>query len=99
MSETFGKWLKDKRERLGLTLRDVEQITEGRISNALLSQIETGKIGRPSIVVIACLVSAYALDAEEVFERARTGNKPSAPPLCPTCGQFLRAAPAQEGAE
>lgn len=93
MSATFGQWLKGRREELGLTLRDVERITEGAVSNALLSQVETGKVQRTSIVVIAQLSAAYALDADEVFERARNGGKvPPPPPLiCPSCGQVIRA--------
>lgn len=89
--QTFGQWLKARRLELGLTLRDVERITEGAVSNATISQVETGKIERPSILVVAQLAAAYVISAEEVFERARTGNKPPPPPvICEACGQFIR---------
>lgn len=96
MSEKFGQWLKAQRESLGLTLRDVERITEGHVSNALLSQIENGRVERPSIVVVAHLSAVYALPSGEVFERALAGNRYDPPPTCPTCGQTIRAAISQE---
>ena len=91
MSETFGQWLKARREERGLTLRDVERITEGRVSNALLSQIENGKVEDPGISKIVWLSAAYGLMANDVLERARAGNAPMpAPDFCPHCGQLKR---------
>lgn len=87
---TFGQWIKDRRADLGMSLRDVERATEGVVSNATLSQIEGGKIARPSLVVAIHLAAVYAIPAEEMFERGRNGGKlPEPPPCCPTCGQML----------
>lgn len=89
--ETFGQYLKARRNALGLSLRDVERITEGAISNAALSQVETGKIRRPTIAMVALLTAAYSLDVAEVFDRARNGGKLPPPLLiCEACGQFIR---------
>lgn len=49
-----------------LSLRDVEKITG--ISNALLSQIETGKIKSPSFSTIAKLCSLYGIKMESLLE-------------------------------
>ena len=91
MTETFGQWLKARREERGLTLRDVEQITKGRISNAALSQIETGKTVNPSIITCVTLAGALGLMVNDVAERAMSGNAPAPQPdFCPHCGQVIR---------
>ena len=84
---TLGQWLAGRRKALGLTLRDVERITEGRVSNALLSQIETGRIGSPSAIMLHRLAAAYGLDFGETLERAGDRNAPVLGPVCPTCGK------------
>jgi transcriptional regulator with XRE-family HTH domain len=92
MSETFGQWLKSRREERGMTLRDVERVTEGRVSNAALSQIETGKTRSPGFTQIVQIAAAYGLMINDVVERARTGNDPPpTPDFCPHCGQLMRA--------
>lgn len=86
----LGPKLKERRERLGLSLRDVEEITEGRISNAYLSQLETGKIKSPSLAMAVALTAVYALPAETVFEWAQSEADPiKATPICPTCGRAM----------
>jgi transcriptional regulator with XRE-family HTH domain len=69
-SETFGRFLNDIRKSRGFTLRDVERITDGQISNAYLSQLETGSIERPSAMKLHCLASAYAVDYNTLMEKA-----------------------------
>lgn len=90
MKEDFGQWLKGHRERLGLSLRDVERATEGAVSNAALSQIETGRILNPSLLTAAWLAVVYDLQSGEIMDRARAGIHYSPPPTCPTCGQVVR---------
>lgn len=91
MAETFGQWLKARREERHLTLRDVEKITEGAISNAALSQIETGKIKNPAFITVVTLSAALGLDTHELIHRARHDNAvPPTPDFCPHCGQVIR---------
>jgi transcriptional regulator with XRE-family HTH domain len=89
MGETLGQWLKARREALGLTLRDVERITDGKVSNSLLSMIESGRTKAPSAIMLHRVASAYALDFGETLQRAGDENAPKAPDICPTCGRIL----------
>lgn len=86
----FGQWLKARREELGMSLRDVERATEGVISNAALCQIESGKIARPNIVIVAHLSAVYGIPSGEVFDRALAGNHYEPPRTCPACGREFR---------
>lgn len=52
---------KAQRLKLGLTLREVESMTG--ISNAYLSQLENGKIKKPSFDVVQKLNNVYACNA------------------------------------
>jgi len=56
-SKRLGQFLRTARERKGLTLRAVEQSTQ--ISNAYLSQLESGKIKQPSPVILYKLSEIY----------------------------------------
>ncbi len=89
MSETLGQWLAERRNALGFSLRDVERVTEAKVSNALLSQIETGHIQRPSAYTLSILAAVYSLDEGEMLRRAGDPNAPPVPILCPTCGRAL----------
>lgn len=60
----FGAQLKAARKRLNFTLRDVEEITAGVVSNPYLSQIESGKIRTPSFKVVCALAAAYAVSLD-----------------------------------
>ena len=55
----LSHFLRTARERKGLTLRAVEQATE--VSNAYLSQLESGKIKQPSPVVLHKLSQLYGV--------------------------------------
>lgn len=67
---TLGQYLKSIREDRGLKLRQVEEASNKEVSNAYLSQIETGKIEKPSLNVLHILASLYAIDYEDLMERA-----------------------------
>ncbi len=89
--QTFGQWLKQQREDRGLSLRDVERITNGKLSNAAISQLETGQTLNPGIMTILLLSAAYGLSDDDVLHRARAGNAPMpTPDFCPHCGQLMR---------
>jgi len=66
----IGKFLKDVRESRGMSLRDVERVTEGKVSNGYLSQLENGGIGKPSAIMLHRLSAAYAVDYGTLMERA-----------------------------
>lgn len=85
--QSLGAFLKARREELGFTLRDVERITEGRVSNPALSQIENGKTERPSGRVLWILSAAYGIDGGDLLRRAGDRNAPAEPFICPMCGR------------
>ena len=76
---TLAKKLNELRRTRGLTLREVERSTG--ISNAYLSQIETGKIVNPTIRIVQALADFYQ------FCEPRA---PTAKPLTPLRGQPLQ---------
>lgn len=53
-----------------LTLREVEEATAKEVSNAYLSQLETGKITKPSPNVLHALAEVYAVSYELLMEKA-----------------------------
>ncbi len=67
-NSTFGAYLKQLRETQGLSLRDVQSKTE--ISNAFLSQIESGKVKNPSPIMLHKLSTLYRVPYEDLMERA-----------------------------
>lgn len=69
-AEALGAYLKSLRTGLGLTLREVEDTTETQVSNAYLSQLENGKIAKPSPHILHALASAYHASYEKLMERA-----------------------------
>ena len=66
--ENFGTYLRGLREASGLSLRDVEQAA--RVSNAYLSQVETGRVQRPSPHILFKLSDLYRVEHRVLMERA-----------------------------
>ena len=64
----LSHFLRTARERKGLTLRAVEQATE--VSNAYLSQLESGKIKQPSPVVLHKLSQLYGVSYADAMRFA-----------------------------
>jgi transcriptional regulator with XRE-family HTH domain len=62
--------LADLRTAKGLTLRQVEKATGSAVSNAYLSQLENGKIKKPSPNVLHSLSEVYVVPYEALMERA-----------------------------
>jgi transcriptional regulator with XRE-family HTH domain len=54
----------------GLSLRQVEEATGKAVSNAYLSQLENGKIQKPSPNVLHSLSGVYAVPYEALMEKA-----------------------------
>ncbi len=67
----LGDVLKDARKEFGLSLREVERETE--ISNAHLSQVESGKIEKPDMALLYTLATLYHLDYRELLSLAGYG--------------------------
>jgi len=66
----LGAVLADLRMAKGLSLREVEEATEKAVSNAYLSQLENGKIKKPSPNVLHHLAAIYAVPYETLMEKA-----------------------------
>jgi len=62
--------LADLRVAKGLSLRQVEEATDKAVSNAYLSQLENGKIQKPSPNVLHSLAAVYAVPYEALMEKA-----------------------------
>jgi HTH-type transcriptional regulator, competence development regulator len=69
-SQSLGEYLACIRGIKKLTLRDVEEATNKEVSNAYLSQLETGKITKPSPNVLHSLAEFYAVPYELLMEKA-----------------------------
>ena len=66
----LGALLGDLRAAKGLSLREVEEATGKTVSNPYLSQLENGKIQRPSPNVLHSLSGVYAVPYEALMEKA-----------------------------
>jgi len=66
----LGALLADLRRAQGLSLRQVERATGKAVSNAYLSQLENGKIGKPSPNVLQSLAEVYGVPYDTLMERA-----------------------------
>lgn len=64
----YGEFLKVARKAKRLTLREVEELTG--ISNAYLSQLESGKVKQPSPINLNKLGEAYDIPYEVLMEKA-----------------------------
>lgn len=67
---TLGEYLASIRSDRRLSLRAVEQKTHKQVSNAYLSQIETGKIQQPSPNILIALSDLYEISFESLMEKA-----------------------------
>ena len=66
----LGPLLADLRKAKRLSLREVEEATGRAVSNAYLSQLENGKIAKPSPNVLHDLADAYGVPYESLMEKA-----------------------------
>jgi transcriptional regulator with XRE-family HTH domain len=77
----LGIYLREVRRISGLSLREVEQRTDGAVKNGYLSQVETGLISRPSPNVLWDLAETYGVDFNDLMRRAghRTASREESP--------------------
>jgi transcriptional regulator with XRE-family HTH domain len=66
----LGGLLADLRKAKGFSLREVEEAAGKAVSNAYLSQLENGKIRKPSPNVLYSLAEVYAVPYEALMEKA-----------------------------
>ena len=66
----LGQYLADLRVARRMTLREVEDATDKAVSNAYLSQLEHGKIAKPSPNVLHRLAAVYRSSYEILMEKA-----------------------------
>jgi len=66
----LGGLLANLRVAKGLSLRQVEETTNKAVSNAYLSQLEKGRIQKPSPHVLHSLAEVYAVPYETLMEKA-----------------------------
>lgn len=65
--ENYGEYLKALREAKGMTLREVEKKTD--VSNAYLSQLESGKVKQPSPITLFKLSEIYDTSYEVLMKK------------------------------
>lgn len=73
--KSLGGTLRESRELIPMTLRQVEEATG--ISNAYLSQLENDKIKRPSASVLYKLASIYKVELNSLLSAAGIIEKKS----------------------
>jgi HTH-type transcriptional regulator, competence development regulator len=84
----LGAYLKQLREAQGLSQRDVQSKTD--ISNAFLSQIESGKVKNTSPIMLHKLATLYRVPYEHLMERAGYPILSAKPPTQDTGQVFHR---------
>lgn len=67
---SLGAFIRKARRDVGMTLRDVEEATNKEISNGYLSQLEGGKISKPSPHILYSLSNVLNADYEALMQRA-----------------------------
>ena len=67
---TLGSYLANIRVVKGLTLRQVERATGREVSNAYLSQLEHGRISRPSPNILYSLAKVYSVSYNMLMKKA-----------------------------
>lgn len=69
-SQTLGQFLSNIRATKRMSLREVEEVCDGVVSNAYLSQLEHDKISKPSPNILHALAEVYAVPYATLMEKA-----------------------------
>jgi transcriptional regulator with XRE-family HTH domain len=67
---SLGEYLARLRVAAGMSLRAVEEATDKEVSNAYLSQLEKGRIRKPSPNILHALARVYSVAYEGLMELA-----------------------------
>lgn len=76
MKPSLGQYLASIRLDRKMSLRQVEEASNKEVSNAYLSQLETGKVQQPSPNILNTLAGIYNIDYVQLMQLA--GYLPSA---------------------
>jgi transcriptional regulator with XRE-family HTH domain len=66
----LGAFIRKARQDVSMSLRDVEEATNKEISNGYLSQLESGKITKPSPHILYALSNVLSANYESLMQRA-----------------------------
>ncbi|MCW5765168.1 MAG: helix-turn-helix domain-containing protein [Phycisphaeraceae bacterium] len=69
-AQTLGEYLANLRSARKFTLRDVEEASGSAVSNAYLSQLEHGRIKKPSPWILKSLADLYGVSYESLMAKA-----------------------------
>ena len=69
-SLSLGGYLSNVRATKRMTLREVEEASNKDVSNAYLSQLEKGRINKPSPNILHSLSTVYGVPYELLMEKA-----------------------------
>lgn len=69
-ANSLGALIRKARQDVSMSLRDVEEATSKEVSNGYLSQLESGKISKPSPHVLYTLSTVLSVDYETLMQRA-----------------------------
>src|SRR5260221_6837536 len=69
-SRALGAFIRKARQDVSMSLREVEEATNKEVSNGYLSQLESGKISKPSPHVLFALSTVLRTDYEMLMKRA-----------------------------
>jgi transcriptional regulator with XRE-family HTH domain len=64
----FGKFIKSERYRLGLSLYDIEKLTNNEISPAYYNRLEKGVRDNPSIRKVIIILNVLGYPSEQLLE-------------------------------
>ncbi len=70
MKVTLAQYLASIRNDRKMSLRQVEEASGKEVSNAYLSQLETGKIQQPSPLILHKLAEIYGIEYETLMQLA-----------------------------
>lgn len=68
--QSLGEYIANIRTTKQMSLREVEEAANGLVSNAYLSQLEHGRISKPSPNILHCLAQVYGVAYETLMEKA-----------------------------
>jgi transcriptional regulator with XRE-family HTH domain len=69
-ANSLGAFIRKARQDVSMSLRDVEVATNKEVSNGYLSQLESGKITKPSPHMLYALANALSVNYETLMQRA-----------------------------